>query len=56
MLSYTAVDLNVQQIDLEAVARVFIQDKAEFSKDVSPIYLRPPDVSQPKNKPRQLTV
>lgn len=45
---------DVTRIDLEAVARAFCAGVDLFSCDVAPIYLRAPDVSQPKKIPRKL--
>ncbi|MFK7839074.1 MAG: tRNA (adenosine(37)-N6)-threonylcarbamoyltransferase complex dimerization subunit type 1 TsaB [Bdellovibrionales bacterium] len=45
----------ISRIDVGLIARLFASDRACFSSDISPIYLRAPDVSQPKNKPRTLS-
>jgi len=47
-------DANIQRIDVGVVARNFVSSVDVFTQDVQPIYLRAPDVSQPKNKPRVL--
>lgn len=47
-------DASVQRIDVGVVARNFVDGLDIFTQDVAPIYLRAPDVSQPKNKPRVL--
>lgn len=45
---------DVSRIDVSVIARSFVEKRSFFTQDVEPIYLRAPDVSQPKNKPRIL--
>jgi len=42
----------IERVDVVAVARAFAESNEVFTSNVEPIYLRAPDVSQPKNKPR----
>ncbi len=50
---YTHFDM--ARIDVATIARRFHDYPKELSADSTPIYLRAPDVSQPKNKPRILS-
>lgn len=43
---------DVTKIGVGCVARQFVQTPELFSEEVAPVYLRGPDVSQPKNPPR----
>ena len=45
---------DVSKIDVGCVARAFLDGVNIFENAVLPIYLRAPDVSQPKTAPRQL--
>lgn len=47
-------DGGVPRIDVGVVGRYFVENPELFDADVEPIYLRAPDVSQPKNPPRKL--
>ncbi|NCT41138.1 MAG: tRNA (adenosine(37)-N6)-threonylcarbamoyltransferase complex dimerization subunit type 1 TsaB [Alphaproteobacteria bacterium] len=47
---------DVDKIDVGVVARMFVRGDVVFGDDCVPIYLRAPDVSQPKNAPRKLSV
>ncbi len=44
--------LDITRIDVSLIAKTFAQNSALFTCDIAPIYLRSPDVSQPKNPPR----
>ena len=46
---------DVRAIDLGVVTKCFFDDRSFFTDSVSPIYLRAPDVSQPKHKNRILS-
>ena len=48
-------DLGLSRIDVGEIGRRFLKSKDLFTSDLSPIYLRAPDVSQPKNKPRKIS-
>jgi len=48
-------DAGIKRIDVGVIARSFDKGADIFCADVVPIYLRSPDVSQPKNKPRILS-
>jgi tRNA threonylcarbamoyl adenosine modification protein YeaZ len=47
---------DMQRIDVGVVAKYFSKSAELFSSDVEPIYLRAPDVSQPKKAPRKIEV
>ena len=45
---------DLQRIDVGVVAKYFSKSAELFNSDVEPIYLRVPDVSQPKKAPRKI--